>query len=80
MLQIGVPPLRVDILNRADGITFDEAAADGDAFELGGRTIPVMVARLDEQHLDESRAEGDTAEDITGYVRGNVGAGPRGRA
>ena len=42
VLQIGVPPFRVDILNRADGITFDEAARDGDAFELDGRTIPVI--------------------------------------
>ena len=28
VLQIGLPPRRVDILNRADGITFDEAIAD----------------------------------------------------
>jgi hypothetical protein len=41
-LQIGLPPLRVDILNRAAGITFDEATAAGDAFELEGRTIPVI--------------------------------------
>jgi len=23
--QMGIPPLRIDIINRADGITFDEA-------------------------------------------------------
>jgi hypothetical protein len=42
VLQMGVPPLRIDILNRADGITFDEAIADGQSFELEGRAIPVI--------------------------------------
>lgn len=42
VLQIGLPPRRIDILNRADGITFDEAIAGGDAFELEGRRIPVI--------------------------------------
>ena len=39
---MGVPPLRIDILNRADGITFDEAIADGATFEIEGRQIPVI--------------------------------------
>ncbi|MFC1706408.1 hypothetical protein ACFL59_06225 [Planctomycetota bacterium] len=42
VLQIGLPPRRIDILNRADGITFDEAVAEGDGFELEGRHIPVI--------------------------------------
>ncbi|HYO92913.1 MAG TPA: hypothetical protein VER33_00305 [Polyangiaceae bacterium] len=42
VLQMGVPPLRMNILNRADGITFDEAIADGANFELDGRPIPVI--------------------------------------
>jgi predicted nucleotidyltransferase len=42
VLQMGVPPLRIDILNRADGISFDEAIADGKSFELEGRSIPVI--------------------------------------
>jgi len=37
-----VPPRRIDILNRADGISFDEAVAAGDAFDLEGRRIPVI--------------------------------------
>jgi hypothetical protein len=41
-LQMGVPPLRIDILNRADGITFDEAIAEGASFDLEGRAIPVI--------------------------------------
>ena len=42
VLQIGLPPRRVDILNRATGITFDEAIAAGDAFELEGRRMRVI--------------------------------------
>jgi hypothetical protein len=42
MLQIGLPPRRVDILNRADGVSFDEAVAEGSAFALEGRRIPVI--------------------------------------
>lgn len=42
VLQIGLPPRRIDILNRATGITFDEARADGAAFELEGRRVPVI--------------------------------------
>lgn len=42
VLQIGLPPRRIDILNRADGITFDEATVDAESFELEGRRIPVI--------------------------------------
>lgn len=42
VLQIGLPPRRVDILNRADGITFDEAIAEGAWLALDGRAIPVI--------------------------------------
>jgi hypothetical protein len=42
VLQIGLPTRRVDILNRADGITFDEAIAEGASFTLEGRRIPVI--------------------------------------
>ncbi len=42
VLQIGVPPLRIDIINRADGITFDEAIAEDASIEIDGRKIPVI--------------------------------------
>ena len=42
VLQLGVPPRRIDIINRADGITFAEAIADGESFTLEGREIPVI--------------------------------------
>lgn len=42
MLQLGLPPRRIDILNRADGISFKEAVAEGAFFVLEGRRIPVI--------------------------------------
>ncbi len=42
VLQIGLPPRRIDILNRATGITFAEAMADGESFDVHGRAIPVI--------------------------------------
>ncbi len=42
VLQIGLPPRRIDILNRATGITFDEAIQEGVAFDLEGRRVPVI--------------------------------------
>lgn len=42
ILQIGLPPRRIDILNRAAGITFDAAIASGDAVEIDGRRIPII--------------------------------------
>lgn len=42
VLQVGLPPRRIDILNRADGITFDEAVGAGDGFDLEGRRVPVI--------------------------------------
>ncbi len=59
VLQIGLPPVRIDVLNRADGITFDEAVAAGDAFELEGRRIPV-IGRL--ALLKNKRAAGRTQD------------------
>jgi hypothetical protein len=58
VLQIGVPPRRIDILNRATGITFDEAVADGDTFELEGRAIPIIgLAALIKNKRATARAQ-----------------------
>jgi hypothetical protein len=42
VLQIGLPPRRIDILNRVDGISFDEAVAARASFQLEGRRVPVI--------------------------------------
>lgn len=43
VLQIGLPPIRIDILNRADGITFDDALDGAGSFELDGRVVRVIA-------------------------------------
>lgn len=42
VLQIGVPPLRIDIISKVVGLTFDVTISANDAFELEGRKIPVI--------------------------------------
>ncbi len=42
ILQIGVPPLRIDILNRIAAVDFDEVISAGDTFTIDGRTISVI--------------------------------------
>ena len=42
VLQIGLPPRRIDILNRATGIRFEDAVASGDALDIEGRKIPFI--------------------------------------
>jgi hypothetical protein len=42
VLQLGVPPRRIDILTRATGITFDDAVEEGLSFEVDGRRIPII--------------------------------------
>lgn len=62
VLQLGIPPLRIDIINRADGITFDEAIAEGASLELDGRRVPVIgrAALLKNKHA--SGREQDLAD------------------
>lgn len=42
VLQVGLPPRRIDILNHVAGISFDQAIEEGLAFELMGRRIPII--------------------------------------
>jgi len=42
VLQIGLPPRRIDILNKATGITFDEAIEDDLSTQIEGRRIPII--------------------------------------
>lgn len=41
VLQIGVAPLRIDIINRI-AVPFDEVVADGEKLDVDGRMIPVI--------------------------------------
>ncbi len=42
VVQIGLPPLRIDVLNTLAGVTFDEATADAPTFGLDGHSIRVI--------------------------------------
>jgi hypothetical protein len=60
VLELGVPPRRIDIINRADGITFAEAVADGETFEVDGHAIPVIGRRA----LIKNKRAAARAQDI----------------
>lgn len=60
VLQIGLPPRRIDVLNRISGTTFAEAIAEGASFELEGRRVPVIGLQA---LLKNKRAAG-RAQDI----------------
>lgn len=62
VLQIGLPPRRIDILNRATGITFDEAIADGAAFMLEGRQVRVIGLQALLENKRATRREQDLAD------------------
>ena len=42
VLQLGVPPCRIDIVMRADGVSFEEAIEEGRAVTVDGRRVPVI--------------------------------------
>jgi predicted nucleotidyltransferase len=62
VLQIGLPPRRIDVLNRVDGVTFDEAIAEGDAFDLEGRPIRIIGLRALLKNKHAAGREQDVAD------------------
>jgi hypothetical protein len=77
VLQMGIPPLRIDIINRADGITFDEAIAEGAYMEIDGRTIPVIGRSALLKNKCASGREQDLAD--VKILERVAGSGPRSR-
>lgn len=72
VLQIGLPPRRIDIIKKASGITFDEARDEGLHFDLEGRRIPIIglqaliknkLAAGRDQDLVDVKALGSPADD-----------------
>jgi hypothetical protein len=43
--QVGVAPVRIDILTTIDGVSFDEAWDEKEYHDLGGVTVPVISRR-----------------------------------
>ena len=75
VLQIGLPPRRIDILNRADGISFDEAVAEGVSLELEGRRIPVIGLKA----LLKNKLASGRPQDLADIVALEASAGRPGK-
>jgi len=74
VLQIGAPPRRIDVINRVDGVGFDEAVRSGDGFEIEGRRVAVIGL---EALLRNKRATG-RAQDLADVEALEAAAGRRG--
>jgi hypothetical protein len=82
VLQIGRPPRRIDILNAADGVSFDEAVAEGETVEVDGRSIPIMGLKAllkNKRAADRPKDRADVAalesQESQGSSRKRVGPG-----
>ena len=42
VVQLGVPPLRIDVITSISGLTFDEAVVDPDTLDVDGRSVRVI--------------------------------------
>ena len=42
IFQVGVAPRRIDIINKIDGVTFDEAEKDKIIIDLDGLSVPII--------------------------------------
>jgi len=42
IFQVGVAPRRIDIINKIDGVTFDEAEKDKTIIDIDGLKVPII--------------------------------------
>lgn len=81
VLQIGLPPRRIDVLNRVAGITFELAVQAGDAFEVDGRRIPIIGLEYASSYDGEinlsALGDGDVVM-LRSYPQGFVGCNASG--
>lgn len=74
VLQLGLPPNRIDIITRVDGISFDEAIAEGVAVVVSGRRVPVIGV---DALLKNKRASGRLRDLADVEALEGMGRGPR---
>jgi len=60
IFQIGVPPIRIDVITVIDGVSFDEAWSDRATASLGG----VAVAVLSRHHLIQNKKIAGRKQDL----------------
>jgi nucleotidyltransferase DUF2204 len=65
VFQIGVAPVRIDILTRIDGVSFDEAFRDRVSTRFGG--VPVAV--LSRAHLIQNKRASGRLQDLADVER-----------
>lgn len=60
VFQIGVEPIRIDIINQIDGVTFDEAWPERVHANFAGLDVPV----LSRAHLIQNKTASGRAQDL----------------
>lgn len=59
VIQLGRPPVRVDLLTGIDGVTWEQAFAGAEACEVDGQPVPVIGLR---EFVANKRASGRPAD------------------
>ncbi len=59
MFFMGVPPMKIDVINQIDGVTFSEAYPSRIQVEMNGVTVPVIGL----EHLRQNKAATKRAKD-----------------
>jgi hypothetical protein len=72
VFQIGVAPLRIDVLTSIDGVEFADAWPSRIQAELGGTNVPI----LSREHLIQNKRVAGRPQDIADVARleGDIGA------
>lgn len=60
VFQIGVAPLRIDVLTSIDGVAFDEAWRDRHTITLAGMHVPVLSTK----HLIDNKRTAGRPQDL----------------
>jgi hypothetical protein len=74
IFQMGVEPVRIDVITRIDGVEFDEAWPDRIVARLGGENVPV----LSRAHLIANKKAAGRLQDLADVERlERLGSGRR---
>jgi len=73
ILQLGVAPQRIDVINRISGVTYDEAIAEAERFDLQGRSIGIIGLNA----LLKNKSASGRHQDLADVAALNRGSHPR---
>ena len=60
IIRLGVPPMRLEVLNRISGVTFEDAYATREVRELNGLSIPLISLKM----LRQNKAASGRPKDL----------------